>query len=171
MRFALPARGRPPTTWDAFFAAEVGASAALAGLLFVGVSINLQRIISLPLIANRALQALVLLVAVLAIASVLLVPGESGLLAGIVVLAIAVPLWLGLNGIELRNWAVVDRPRRLSLGSHTAQLQVPCALFVGGGVLLVVGNPWGLYWFPAAMVVTFLVTILETWVILVEINR
>ena len=47
--------------WVNFFFAEVGASAALTGLVFVGVSINLKRILSLPKLPNRALEAPVLL--------------------------------------------------------------------------------------------------------------
>jgi hypothetical protein len=35
--------------WENFLIAEVGASAALLGLVFVAISINLARIISLPL--------------------------------------------------------------------------------------------------------------------------
>ena len=34
--------------WANFFFAEVGASAALVGLLFVAVSINLKRILEVP---------------------------------------------------------------------------------------------------------------------------
>ncbi len=44
------------TGWENFFVAEVGASAALAGLIFVGVSINLNRILSLPRLPDRALR-------------------------------------------------------------------------------------------------------------------
>jgi hypothetical protein len=44
--------------WENFFIAEVGASAALTGLIFVGVSINLARILSFPKLPNRALQPL-----------------------------------------------------------------------------------------------------------------
>ena len=33
--------------WHGFFSAEVGASAALAGLLFVATSINLPRIVKI----------------------------------------------------------------------------------------------------------------------------
>jgi hypothetical protein len=35
----------PVSEWGNFFIAQVGASAALAGLIFVGVSINLERIL------------------------------------------------------------------------------------------------------------------------------
>ncbi|MGC2289317.1 MAG: hypothetical protein WA688_05605 [Thermoplasmata archaeon] len=149
----------------------MGASAALAGLIFVGLSINLQRIISLPTIANRALQAILLLVAVLAVSSTLLVPGQSGLARGIEVLVIAVPLWVGLDWIEVRNWRAVQQPMRRFLRSHTIEIQFPCALLAGGGILLAVGSSGALEWFAAATIAGFLVTILEAWVLLVEINR
>lgn len=61
-------------SWESFFTAEVGASAALAGLIFVGVSINLTRIISLPGLPNRALLTLCLLLAILVISSLMLIP-------------------------------------------------------------------------------------------------
>ena len=44
--------------WDSFFAAQVGASAALAGLVFVGISINLTKIIASGYLPNRAQEAL-----------------------------------------------------------------------------------------------------------------
>lgn len=75
------------TGWENFFLAEVGASAALAGLIFVGVSINLSRILSLHALPNLVLQALILLLTVLAVSSLLLVPGQPLLLVGSEVLA------------------------------------------------------------------------------------
>jgi|GEM_PF-5291833 len=47
--------------WEKFFIAKVGALAALLGLIFVGVSINLVRIISIPGLPNRALLAFIIL--------------------------------------------------------------------------------------------------------------
>ena len=63
--------------WENFFIAEVGASAALLGLIFVGVSINLTRIISLPGLPNRAFLALIILLTILIMCSLLLIPGQS----------------------------------------------------------------------------------------------
>ena len=51
--------------WQNFLLAETGASAALTGLDFVGVSINLKRILSLPKLPSRALAALLLLLMIL----------------------------------------------------------------------------------------------------------
>jgi len=51
--------------WQSFFVAEAGASAALTGLVFVGVSINLSRILSFPKLPSRAFGALLLLLTIL----------------------------------------------------------------------------------------------------------
>ncbi len=45
--------------WSAFFAAQVGAAAALAGLVIVAISINIARILSHPLLPGRAAETLV----------------------------------------------------------------------------------------------------------------
>lgn len=63
-------------TRDDFFMAQVVASAALAGLLFVGLSINMAKIIANPALPSRALQALTLLFSILIVVSIQLVPGQ-----------------------------------------------------------------------------------------------
>jgi hypothetical protein len=52
--------------WHEFFLAEAGVAAVLTGLVFIGVSINLDKIMSNPGhgLPGRALEALVLLMAV-----------------------------------------------------------------------------------------------------------
>ena len=55
--------------WANFFVAEVGASAALLGLLFVSISINLSKILSFRALPNRAFGALLALLAVLVVSS------------------------------------------------------------------------------------------------------
>ena len=44
--------------WDNFFIAEVGASAALAGLIFVAVSLNLPKILSVGGLPDRVTNGL-----------------------------------------------------------------------------------------------------------------
>ena len=87
--------------WESFYVAEAGASAALAGLLFVAVSINLERILKFPYLPNRALEALGLLVLVLVIASLMLVPGQSKIAIGIELLAIGIPAWAVLTWLDV----------------------------------------------------------------------
>ena len=86
--------------WHDFFVAQVGASGVLAGLVFVGVSINLEKIMSTPAygLPGRTLEALIVLLAVLTVSSVLLVPGQGTLLVGAEVLAVGV-VDCSVNGI------------------------------------------------------------------------
>ena len=45
--------------WSNFFVGELGAAAAFAGLLFVSVSVNLEKILQLGRLADRGLEALI----------------------------------------------------------------------------------------------------------------
>jgi hypothetical protein len=65
--------------WHDFFLAQAGAAGVLTGLVFVGVSINLEKIVSDPRsgLAGRAAEALILLVAVLLASVLALVPGQG----------------------------------------------------------------------------------------------
>ena len=52
-----------PEAWSDLFVAAAGASAALAGLVFVAVSINIERILQYEGLPERALQTVLLLLA------------------------------------------------------------------------------------------------------------
>ena len=51
--------------WSDFALAQLGASAALLGLVFVGLSINLRDVIGSTSLVNRAAEAVIALVGVL----------------------------------------------------------------------------------------------------------
>jgi hypothetical protein len=63
--------------WHDLFVAEAGASAALAGLLFVPISINLTHILEYRHLPSRAVEALLALLSVPMIATFALVPTQS----------------------------------------------------------------------------------------------
>src|SRR3954467_13404239 len=106
--------------WHDFFLAAAGAAAVLAGLVFVGLFINLEMIMSNPAygLPGRALEAFVffvdvvvgaifLLVSVLVVTILLLVPAQGMLLAGVEVLAVGISDWVAIVAIHLlhlRNW-------------------------------------------------------------------
>jgi hypothetical protein len=62
--------------WSDFFLGEVGAASALAGLVIVAVSINLQRILEFPQLPGRVAEILIMLVGALLASSVALLPGQ-----------------------------------------------------------------------------------------------
>src|SRR5579862_5023463 len=94
--------------WESFFVAEVGASAALTGLIFVGVSINLPKIIASPGLPGRAFEALLVLLAVLVTSSLLLVPGQSTMLIGIEVLVLGALVWGTNTYLQVSIWRQME---------------------------------------------------------------
>ena len=77
--------------WTAFLAATVGAGAGLAGLIFVALSINLDRLAVRPKLATRAAETLaVLLLAVIGAAIGLMPLGRTGF--GVALLAVTAPV-------------------------------------------------------------------------------
>ena len=83
--------------WQEFFLAQAGAAGVLTGLVFVGASINLEKILSQPDfgLPGRAAEALILLVAGLATSCLLLVPGQGTTMVGVGVLAVGLAAWGG----------------------------------------------------------------------------
>lgn len=99
--------GYDPATWTAFFTAITGAAAALAGLLFVAVSINLDNILkSKTLPPARAAETLAILVFVMISSALALVPQDVELL-GTEILVIAVPL----TAITVRSQLKLQRQK------------------------------------------------------------
>jgi hypothetical protein len=158
-------------TWESFFTAEVGASAALAGLIFVSITINLQRIFASPSITTRAFQALLLLLGTFILAALLLVPGQSPAEQGAELLAVTVALWAVLDGFELSAWRRASPVYRGFLTGHSIQIQIPYVFALIGSVALLLSSPSALYWFVPATLATFLIAILEAWVLSVEILK
>jgi hypothetical protein len=82
--------GNDPAAWAAFFTAVTGAAAALVGLLFVAVSINLDKILKNAMLPARAAETLAVLLFVVISSALALVPQDVELL-GAEILVIAVP--------------------------------------------------------------------------------
>ena len=147
-----------------------GASAALAGLLFVAISINLKEILEFPSLPGRAGETIVILVNALVIASVGLMPGQSNVALGLEVLVLAIGTWVLVMSVQYRNCSTPSRPTSTAeAGSCSAQIAI--LPFVVGGATIVAKAGGGLYWVGAGMVATFIAAAATAWVFLVEIMR
>jgi hypothetical protein len=162
--------------WHDFFVAQAGAAGVLTGLVFVGVSINLEKIVSQPGfgLTGRAAEALILLVAVLTTSLLLLVPGQSTTIAGVEMLAVGLATWGWVGAIQLlrlKGWPEMAPDLRRAFVLRVALGQVATLPFVVAGVAVLAGGLGGLYWLAAGMLFSILVALFDAWVLLIEINR
>jgi len=158
--------------WTDFYVAEVGAAAALAGLLVVAVSINIERILKFPSLPGRAAQTLVMVACALVIASLALFPGQPHVYFGWEALAAGVIV----AGTGIREAAHTIRIRKPDdpvgwIVIPLATVALACLPNLVGGVLLIAGNEAGLYWVAVGVILSFLATLQNGWVLLVEILR
>lgn len=165
------AGGSAVESWHDYMVAQAGASAALLGLIFVGISINLDRMLKAPVILNRAGAALLMLLSVLVTASLALVPDESPRSLGIAFLAIGGVIWLLVTLLSVSILHGTDPDLRTKALVLFALRQVAILPLVVAGAMLLSGNETGLTWVVYAFTMTVVVALLEAWVILVEIDR
>jgi hypothetical protein len=156
--------------WHEFFVGVAGAAAALTGLLFVSLSINLRQILGQEWLPRRAGLALMLLFETLVIAILGLVPGQSPGVLGVEYLSLGGIMWLFAIGVyTVRRPAVGDYRAPIVLGAVTSQLATLPVLVAG--VSLIARSGGGLYWLVPAIVLLLGIGVMHAWVLLVEILR
>jgi len=156
--------------WHDLFVAEAGAAAALAGLLFVAVSINLKQILAFPVLPSRAASVLATLVVALVVSTFALVPGQHRAVLGAEFILAAGPAWLVLLGARLRRGRS-DHQSPIEYGIELGLMQLAIVPFVIAGVSLIAGAGGGLYWAVPGLVFVFVAAADNAWVLLVEIVR
>jgi hypothetical protein len=157
--------------WQGFFAATAGAAAALAGLLFVGVSINLSKILASPKLPTRAGQALLLLLTVLLVSLLMLVPAQPIRLVGGEVLLIGLVVWIAILVIDVRNSRKVEAGYGRVTVLQIALNQLSLVPYILAGFTILLYAPAGFYWLVPALLFSFMKVFLDSWVLLVEIDR
>jgi hypothetical protein len=158
--------------WTNFFLAAAGASAALAGLVIVAVSVNIARILQFPQLPMRAAATVVNLILILVSSMATLVPQPARFM-GFEIAFFGLLSWLfevrsSQKAITAR--VAARRPRFESLLQATlGQLQT--LPFIGGGIWLILRNSDGLYAIAFGVLMIFIAATLNTWVLMVEILR
>lgn len=154
--------------WTDVFVAGAGAAAALAGLVFVAVSINVDRIIGYRGLPERSLSTVLLLLGVVVVCLLCLVP-QSRTALGVELLVESVVLTTALVTMTLRT-----RPGQGAeshLASALSVIAIGTVPFVIGAVIVLSGDLDGLYWVFAGIVGALVGAVLNAWVLLVEILR
>jgi modulator of FtsH protease len=157
--------------WSEFFLGEVGAAAALAGLLVVAISINIERIMANPILPARAAQTVTVIGAAVVISSFALFPQELAWF-GWEAIAVAVVM-AGAGALQLSGAL-----RRRKPGDPLSWTTVPISflaivavLTAVGGLVLVSGSSAGVYLIALGIIAAMVVTLINGWVLLIEILR
>lgn len=156
--------------WENFFVIAGGASAALTGLVFVAVSLNVDRILVSPGLRKIAAQTLVLLIMPLIMSLILITPMDQRWIAGLS--CVVGGFFLGLtlvvvgHGMDLsQESSAIRRLRHL-----TPTLSV-CVLIVIAGVSILLDFGGGLYWLVPAVILALLGGVANAWLFVIRIEN
>jgi hypothetical protein len=157
--------------WSEFNVAMVGATAALAGLLIVAMSVNIAEVMKSPTLPPRAASSIASLLLALTAAAFGLVPAQPTLAYGIEVLVATL-----LAGVF--QWHAIRVVMREDHISATDRIlkgiagTVPIAAFLIGSVLVVAGAvEAGLIAMAVGSVLAIIAALLFSWVVLIELLR
>jgi hypothetical protein len=161
--------------WHDLFIASAGAAAALSGLIFVAVSINLREIlaeekkIGSTYLTGRALESLVALLVILAISIVGLDAfiGHQAFAAFLLLCAAlsAVSPWLAFRAYRQSH----VKPVAFNLRLFLALLLV--AAYAVAGITLLAQAGGGLHWIPFCFILAIIIAASNAWILLVEVLR
>ncbi|MFW0792202.1 hypothetical protein AAFP30_00170 [Gordonia sp. CPCC 205515] len=153
-----------------FNVAMAGVSGALAGLLIVAISVNIERVLSSTGISSRAASAIGSLVLAITVSCLALLPGQPLWALGIEVLAGAGVVAVMATIAVRRIYQDTTQPRALRPFKSVMCL-LPPAAFAVGGIILLFGDLNGYYWVAVGSMAAIVTGITISWVALVELLR
>jgi modulator of FtsH protease len=163
--------------WTDFLVASSGASAALLGLLFVALAINLKKILSVPLLPGRAFAAMLLPATMLVVSLCALVPGLNPNTLGWVTFLPGVLDWIfGMKCYWASFKYFRSNKKKLAIPFYYfflrfSLVQLGTLPYLVAGILFWTNNSSAPYWLVPAFLFSILTALYDTWVLLIEINR
>jgi hypothetical protein len=157
-----------PEQWNNFFFMVGGGAAALAGLIFVAMSINPQIIIRNTTHKNRAINMLTGFTAVFMACSFALVGNQYLKALGFEWMV----LWLIATSIFIRGYVTAIRSGMSSIGLNIPRLAGGTICYLAeviGAIFLILGYGAGLYIAAIATIVLFGFLISGAWLLMIGI--
>jgi hypothetical protein len=156
--------------WTDFAVVVGGASAALTGLLFVAISINIGPIGRSISLRSRGAQTLVLFALPLVASIVLAVPDQAPLALGVELVVVVGIAGAGLLALDRRAEREPDSPPLAATLDHVSPNIITLALTAAAGVLLITDHEWGLYLLVPSTLIGIVGGIVNAWLFLTKIG-
>lgn len=158
-----------PDAWQFLFGAVAAASAALTGLLFVGLTINLKKVVGTPEHLARAREVLGQLLSLLALSIIVLIPGQNRLtLGGELVLLGAILAGVSVY-LHRQTFKRIRPDRRVRWAARIAIFHVGTLAIPVAGVSLLLGRFGGLFWLVVTLLMFFLWATINAWTLVVRV--
>jgi hypothetical protein len=159
--------GYEPDHWHDLFVMLGGASAALAGLVFVGLSLHSRQVARDRLYRMRARNLTAGIVYVTIVSALVLIPGQPLWLLGVELIVGG----LALASLFAEPWVRFNERYDRDLRVRTALADVACLFSVAGGVSLIAESGGGFYLLVPAAIVGVVMNVFGAWSLLLGLAR
>ncbi|GHO50767.1 hypothetical protein [Ktedonospora formicarum] len=165
------------TAWESFFVTAGGAAAVLAGLIFVGISINLQKLLERTVVSRGAWVSLLTLIEVLIVSLFMLIPEQPLVALGAEIGGIGLICWIVMSIVTMHQFKHAHKDGFFEGQTWYGVLgmlllsQLITVPFIVGGVLLLLNKESGIYWTLPGILSALPYSLYMGWVLTVEVNR
>lgn len=156
--------------WSEFNVAMVGATAALAGLVIVAASVNVEKIVRSRSLTARLAAGIAALVLALIASALGLVPDVDERWYGAVIVVAAAIAGVFQGHATRQIMRDPEPAQRMRVGKSVLGF-LPIAAYVVAGVAMLLVHPAGLVLAAVGCLVAIAAAILISWIALVEVLR
>ncbi len=157
--------------WANFYIAGAGAAAAMVGLFIVAVSVNIEPIVQDTVLPPRAVGTIATLVLALLTCMSGLMADQSVDWFAVAVLLFGAVAWF--SKVHAARRMIVERSTHVvsSVVGEVVTGQTQTLPFLVGAALLLADRSAGLNWIGFGVLAVFAFSMINVWVLLVEIRR
>jgi modulator of FtsH protease len=160
-----------PAHWTNFAIALAGVGAVLAGLVFVALSVNLERILQLPGLPGRAGETVIVLIGAVVQCAFLLIPGLDRVALGVSLLLVGGLEWAIVTAVSVTGARQQTAEPRSWNVARVAYVQIATIPVAVAGFLVLINASGALYWLAGAVLWAVVAASGNAWVLIVEVAR
>jgi hypothetical protein len=160
-------------TWVNYFTMTGSIASGLTGLIFVGLSVNLKRIfcITKAHLPSRSVGSLILLTNIVIVCNLCMVPGQPRNLLGAEIAVLAIAIWLTTSRLDLKAYRRIEDIYKKVYFRNFIFLQFSILPFLIAGLFMIFGSARAFYMMVPGIIFSFIKSLLDTWFIIVDINK
>jgi len=158
--------------WRDLYVMLGGSAAALIGLLFIATSIHLREVVRNPGFRVRSYNQTIYLLTLLVEAVLILIPQPVPLLGAELIVLNLVGLWFPIRTSYTFFYKHRDNSDRGGMKmSRAIPLSAAYLFGMAGGIALIQGSHWGMYFVTVSYITLLVTVVLGAWSTMVGIEQ